>query len=505
MKRESVDLRDRVTRCLPVDTVLDVIGAVAGVAAEANRLVLAGPTACCLRQPKQSDDGAASLACSSDRRRGAIPIDDMVADDAATKGLRRANGASIIEGFLQVKAPQTTRAVEHALSELRDRLQDGPVALRLQQRLRGDDLGGQAALMQLIATWARNTPEPILKTFVSADHPDRDVSRFVQEDHGLLAALMASAAVDVAGEPIDTKLRSAAIRRLDQAAMWPAARRGNRLLFACADHTSRAAPQVLYNTAASLDEEPSVRSHDGFAEICEHLLALNQLGANRVPIPVEQKEQLAIVLRQLFLNTHDWARTTPDRRKIAPSVRLLRGEWINGPLAELVRRAEGDDCLQGYLQHASHAGETRSTAKVPDMRRFLEVTLLDTGPGLASRRLHQQSEDLAPDLSREYAAVLDCLRTHMTTSSASHRGTGLHLVQTMLTRLGGYWRIRTGRLALCRDFVRDPYDPQGERPEPRLTDWEDGGTTLSSLAPVTGTLITFVVPTLYGASQREMQ
>ena len=102
----------------------------------------------------------------------------------------------------------------------------------------------------------------------------------------------------------------------------------------------------------------------------------------------------------------------------------------------------------------------------------------------------------------EYAACLRCLKKWKSTSGQSHRGIGLARVMRNLTALRGFWRIRTGRLSLCRNFLQDPYEHKQlpTRPslfddDPGLVDWYTGSPDrLTHLSRAEGVLLTMLVP-----------
>jgi hypothetical protein len=125
--------------------------------------------------------------------------------------------------------------------------------------------------------------------------------------------------------------------------------------------------------------------------------------------------------------------------------------------------------------------------------RFLELSVFDSGPGLASRWL---SKPLTDDVTAvdELAACFSCLRKHKTTSGASNRGLGLYDVMRTLDELHAFTRLRTGRLALFRNFVASPLQADEQSNGPTLFDWHSASTVPTKLPQSTGTLFTMVIP-----------
>ncbi|MFC7502404.1 hypothetical protein [Nocardioides sp. GCM10030258] len=309
---------------------------------------------------------------------------------------------------------------------------------------------------------------------------------------------MSRRAVDVKGESLLGVTTTVTAGRLLRAGNVATARHGSRVALFAADHRSNSAPFALYQPTSLGAVGHAVRTRDEFKSLARELLKVIGVGASSDRPSPEQQDSLGTVLYQLFRNTHDWARTTVDDRKYERSVRILRSEYVGDSLATHLKHAEGDPGLQAYLKHDVHQGVQRADAK-KDMRRFLEVSILDSGPGLAARILHSQRLT-NPTLEQEHSALLACLKKHMTTSQHPGRGNGLHVVQELMTELRGYMKVRSGRLAMVRDYVQDPYSRSDEQ-EPWLHDWRSGTASPTDLAPVVGTFISFVVPIKYLATR----
>jgi hypothetical protein len=70
-----------------------------------------------------------------------------------------------------------------------------------------------------------------------------------------------------------------------------------------------------------------------------------------------------MILRELFVNTDQWARTDAENRRLLPSVRLVHSRWVAEGLETMLRRAAGDPGLHRYLSHDVHAGDPRPLAR----------------------------------------------------------------------------------------------------------------------------------------------
>lgn len=401
---------------------------------------------------------------------------------------------------LGLTSPHSPSSAEQHATRLAGFEVESEVDLQIPTSLKGDDLGGLGAFAQLVITWARRQRSGTLRTYVpgSVDHTARDhddrrraIENFVQSDHGLLGLLMSGRVVDRQGASLLGEVSRPLTGQLANAGRTSTAKRGRKITLVAADHRSENAPFSLYQPASDEVTNHAIRTRDEFESLASELLTVIGLGTSAERPSHAQEQALGIILYQLFKNTHDWARTDAHDHKYARSVRIIRSEYVADPLQTHLQHAYGDGTLSAFLSHDSHKGEARPDAKL-DMRRFLEVSILDSGPGLAARSLRALGIE-NPTLAEEHGATLACLKKHMTSSSQRGRGNGLHVVQELMTELRGYMKVRSGRLALVRDYVQDPYT-QRDAKEPWMNDWATGTRLPTEMAPVVGTLVSFVIP-----------
>lgn len=392
---------------------------------------------------------------------------------------------------LQLSRPNTITAAELLLDELSKDV-TGALDLRIPHRLQGDDLGGLAASLQVIATWARRNPNGRLQTYVKQSEVEAGLQSLIDSDHGLFAVLMAPRVVDRNGGDIVLRARHMAIQRLDRIDDFPGARRGSQALIAAADHTSRSTPSALY-TSPSSPLGGRLRSELAMSKVVEQFGELTQVGASSKREFLANVAPIAQIIHELLDNTHRYARHEADGlTSVQPSVRLVRAEAIGQTRSQLVERAKEQPRLRAYLEHDSHESVLHRNSVGPGMRRFLELSVLDTGPGIAARRLLELGGG-DESVKSELGALTDCLRKHVTTSSNTARGLGLDHVQSTLTNLRGYIRIRSGRIELTRNFISSPYIP-GEDQE---STWETTRVQEQHHKHAAGSLVTMLIPTNY--------
>lgn len=384
----------------------------------------------------------------------------------------------------------TIKTVEELLDDLSHLAE--PHNVRVVQKLTKDDLGGHAAYLQLLATWARQFPSADLKTYISPETSDQQIEAFLRSDHGVFAALIANRITDNSGKDITHAVRQSVLRRLEHLNDRAAKRRGSHLLLVAADHTTvQAAPDALYQSDPSTSQ-PSVGDAGVFGQIANRVIRAATVGPKRRGFLARNSFELGLLLMELYTNTDDWARTRPDFTRLNPSVRLIRAEGYSRTPSDLSRLAAGDTALETYLA-GSHFTGTESGA-----HQYLEIDVLDTGAGLAAGRLFDRGIN-SPTLAEELDAARYCLSAYGTTwkgHNREFRGLGLVRALEHLTTLHGFVRVRSGRLSLYRDLLNEPYQ-LGEAPDLSLRDWTSGTHEATERAPVQGTLFTIVVPTAW--------
>lgn len=393
---------------------------------------------------------------------------------------------------LRIRAAATPAALRRALGQLFSYVR---CDLELPTHVAAGQFGGTAALCQVIATWARRNLEETLRTYVSAVPGLRDL---VVTDHGLMAVLMAGKVESREGLDLHRDAKVPVAERLAEMHHVSTASRGQKVFLACADDWPDR-PATFYDQTAV----PTVRSVEGFVDLVSEILRRVVRGHGTRPVPGERTiVALARVLRELFLNTEEWGSTDVSGVRVPASVRFVRVEQHSQTLANYLRIVRGNPLFERYLRH-DHLHKNR------DLHRLVEISVLDTGPGLPSRHLRRefpaafrewpyQNTEISP--ADEYRAVVECLRLHGTASNDSFRGVGLDVVLQLLTALEAILVVRTGRLELYRDFVTKPFErPRAGNQEPYLLDSATQSGFLTKHLPVQGTMFTIIFPVTYDA------
>jgi hypothetical protein len=209
---------------------------------------------------------------------------------------------------------------------------------------------------------------------------------------------------------------------------------------------------------------------------------------------------LGKIIFELFENTHKWARSDAINEPLPWGIRGIRCELHR----DWLRRFQADAAESAVV--ASYFNHPRFTTAPRDYIRVLEVSVFDSGPGIAARS-PQGATVATGSIDSEYQALRERFALHRTSSSATHRGKGLDQVMRLLSEHSGFLRLRSGRLNMQRDFIAHPYQLARQSPhsgtpsEPFFLDWS-GNLEPVAHALATGVLFSFFFPVIDLGSPR---
>lgn len=374
---------------------------------------------------------------------------------------------------MRIAAESTLAACERALRELD--ATDGFEPLQLPKNIRHLAGGAEAAISQVIVSWAQRKPEARLETFLSTDDQLQD---FVRRLSGLVAGLSANQAVGRAGEPILEGLRAAALGRLErlQGDRPKIGYRGSSVEIVCADHLGRGAPYLLYLSGQS--NEPQLRPRENFRELATWLLRRTIPREYRPLFDAEASDAIGGMLFELFKNTEDHALSDAAGDLLNVSIRAIKTNHVAATPEAIERIVESFPPLAGF---SSSLRPPRDAAHT----HLFELSVLDSGPGFATTWTKKSLHLLS--IEEEERAVRECFGRG-SAKGESRFGEGLPHVLRLLRRQQGFLRLRTGRLSLHADFSARTGGAEG----PLLTRYVPEGEV--ALAPVSGSLLTILIP-----------
>ncbi|MCX6585291.1 MAG: hypothetical protein NTX13_01755 [Acidobacteria bacterium] len=360
--------------------------------------------------------------------------------------------------------------------------------LLVQTKLPKRHFGVDAALIQALITWKRRGGSH-LEVYRATDAA-KSIEGLIRTDHGLVALILAETLL-LSGTLTELTIpRESLYSRLNQA-VNENVKRGPKLFFLLKDHRRSVENLTpLYYPAEDADQGMLLQ-HE-FTQLMRQQLYNALIAVKTIPkdhpIVTTLLPPICTVLFELFENTHRWARTDANLNPYALGLRAIRVEVHRNDINNLRTQSTLSGPIHHYLanKHFDHISE---------QVRLLEVSVLDSGPGLAARALKR---NLTPqdDLNTEIDAVESRFHLHRTSSGATHRGKGLPAILQILSEHQGFLRVRTGRLNIYRNFIDHPYAGSPDYTHagaPLFSDWS-GNAAKTTHARAEGVLITFIFP-----------
>lgn len=267
----------------------------------------------------------------------------------------------------------------------------------------------------------------------------------------------------------------------------------------CLDSYLAGLPKQLYPK----DGFDQLSEWDGFRKVIEGLISSVASKSDVKGKINERVDRISTIIFELFKNTHDHARITCDGKIISDSVRGLYSRFY--PIEKLKTSIPNKN--RPPLNQAEHYVDLLTQPKSSssfiksnrDLTGFLELSIFDSGPGLASKWL---GRDVTYDSPQDQLnAVMECFGKGRSSLSSSLRGFGLWKVLEELKQLKGMIRVRTNRVHAMRQYAmlegqfRDIQLDGSSTPQVVMLDWRRGQTQKMSEYPaVDGTLISVLLP-----------
>ncbi|WP_175185082.1 hypothetical protein [Achromobacter animicus] len=207
---------------------------------------------------------------------------------------------------------------------------------------------------------------------------------------------------------------------------------------------------------------------------------------------VSERDNTAIgtLIYELFKNTDEHATFDEAGKPYIRNIRALMAKFIAYDRdAHHEQFVSDDPMFSAYLAQNSAARAAASPGGNSPLQRtsFLELTVLDTGPGLVRRWMSRYGAPSTQEFSidAEVDIVKHCFALHATTKDTNASGGGLTYVLKTLSELNAFLRLRTGRICLVQDFS----NTQSSTFQP--THWLDNQKELSYTA---GASYSIVIP-----------
>ncbi len=406
--------------------------------------------------------------------------------------------------LFEINGAQTIPRIEQQLSELQDRR---PQGLLLPVNLKESWIGGQASLIQLIITWGKMNADATLVTHIKSDEePTIQLSKLAKRPFGFSAIWMANSIKDralikdlkvVANRCTESQfdlMWRGAVRReavnqpslfgdddLEEYVIPGVTGSGAQVFLASVDHDRWLLPQCYF-------ANEKLRERDDFTALARLCFQRAFKSAQHIPVPPSLFAPFGAIFHELFKNTHQHARKDIDGAFLRRSVRGMivnRRSWSKESVNAVVHESPPLKDFTDDLLKNSAANESLE---------LLEISVFDSGIGLAAHWLKGKWNQETTIIT-ELKACQDCMKQWATSTNLPHKGEGLFEVAQVLSQLGGFMRLRTGRLSLYRNYRANPCT-QNEAESVRLFDWNSQSIQPTKMAEVAGVLFTMFIPVI---------
>lgn len=384
----------------------------------------------------------------------------------------------------------TIEACEAFLSELNYQKSDEPLILPVGASSYA--FGGLASAIQAVNTWARTSEDRAIK--LRPSKTKNEIAKVIESPYKFAAAMSARSIVNTGKNEADLRrdvniCAKASIEQ--QATSKYGQQRGGLCWFAFVDHSSKGFDRNFY--IEKLDRKPVLRQPAQFQAVVNAMVGKSMaVPGGAKPLNHETLEHLGRLFYELFLNSHEHGTRSHLRSEwLKPGVRVICTQGHNLSEKGAMGIAKQKPILSAYLKSVTAMQGTSNK------NRFVEISIVDSGLGYCDR---WQADHLTVgdqqniSIEEEYAIFKRCFTFRQTSTTEHNKGHGLAAVMDRLTRLEGFMLVRSGRLALYRDFVASPYmhDDACE-----FLDWVTGTsaeTTQTLMTSAAGVAISLIIP-----------
>lgn len=346
------------------------------------------------------------------------------------------------------RTDSTLLNIEDMYNELHE---NNAIEVRIPIHLKhGGTFGITSAIVQFIATWGRANKNGRLSPYGSGNGLD-SFAELLHQPHGLLASYLAPNLTAPQGNGFEKReVLAQAAPYIDamQSSRFRETMNGRGAILVCFAGAKNEFLLPLYERN-NLD---GLRGSGDFEKLTKKLIEVCDPSALR-NTPDTFLQSLGLLLRELFENTNDHASTDESGRGYTwnyPNVRGILAKYISfSPNTKDAINAFDDVPHRLYFQKALLNASADKTLD------FIELSVIDCGPGIAKRWLahvspHQNISDIS--IEKEESLVRETFELGKTSKPINGTGIGLYTVIKSLIRLKALLRLRTGRLCLYQDF-----------------------------------------------------
>lgn len=354
----------------------------------------------------------------------------------------------------------------------------------------GGTVGQSASIAQFIATWAHNCDSPNLKLNVSQDDSHK-LKGLVSRLHGLSGVYFSECVQEVKmSSDIRYNMLVHAVDRF--IAMWQRdylnVAKGRKIELISVVGAKREFLPVFYKRQPTINDLFDREKHGRLIVSPEEMTSLFDSCIKSVKVPIASIRQfskqkiansIGVLLYEAFRNTAEHAYLNELGEIPAKGLRCVLIDYVEIGANEIqdinpLSRSSNEQYV--YFDNIATRQRKANRKKV----FFVEISILDSGPGFAS------SMNNSSDTTSDVASVMSCFEKHRSRKSGDFSGLGLPRILAAVQELNGFIRFRTSTCEASY-FASDE-----NRTESNIVPQVE-----SKLAQVVGTLITVCFPVTY--------
>lgn len=355
-----------------------------------------------------------------------------------------------------------------------------------------DDLLGESSLNQWIIT-KNHLKNPTLETTQQSNLLSIEQLAAAATNLPAITAILSSS-TNIVGA--DKRTRQAFREKyFSNQESWPNLIISNTASLLCSDDYSKGLPSQLYKK----QQEQKLVTAEDFRGVIKELLHSTTIYSSFENQEPEKIDEIGTIIYELFKNTEDHAKTSEKGRIISDSTRGIFSKFYEN--SELRLKLNNKKILNPAERYAATLQSTKKNSygmqiQEPPLLGFIEISVFDSGPGLAARWLGRTLDQ--SDTKVELEAIAKCFEKGNSSSLSISRGFGLWKVLQSIKGLRGFIRIRTNHAHIFRQYSSWPdldSPNKDEKAEQLLYDWKREFTwRLSNYPAVSGTLISILLP-----------
>ncbi|MFK5948539.1 MAG: hypothetical protein QM500_07200 [Methylococcales bacterium] len=354
--------------------------------------------------------------------------------------------------------------------------------------------GGFACAIQAVNTWANFNDKRKVIIKPSIKTKNDALEDIIAQPHKFTALMMAKQ-TELPNEEEPNVRRE--VNQLAKVAIekQPSAiygqNRGRLCWYSFVDHSTKGFDRNFYDIAPGY--HPSPKSIEQITSIIKSMVEQSSKVAGGGVLPRQESiNNLGRMFYELFINTHEHGSRDVDRKTwIKPATRLIYTYGINLTDNAINNAVDQDVNFKNYISRLSI---TKNST-----RRFVEISIVDSGLGYCGRWLadHPEEGNLKDiDISQQYQILKKCFQFRSSSTKNEIKGNGLSAVMANLTSLNGFMKIRSNKLSVFRDFANQPFT-SNEEDSFDFCDWETNEICSNSLTEhpeLRGVAITVLIP-----------